>query len=314
MRFGILGDAKISRTKMIPAIQAAGHDVVQIGRRDPLKPSSDPVYNTIPQTSYEDVLANPDIDAIYNPLPNHLHVPMSIEALKSGKHVLCEKPVALNTAELDTLCHAIEASGQYFYEGYMIRHHPQWSWLKEADIGDPQIVQAVFTYPPRDHGNIRNRPDFGGGPLYDIGCYAILSGLLIFGEAPSDFKISFEMNTELQVEDLASGILIWDGGRHLTFSVSSASSAMQSVLVTGKNGSAKLAIPFNPPAITTASLNKGSLGQDDIITFPECDQFALMVADFVEDAETGKKPDLTISRIVTTCLEQMIANRNSQGA
>ena len=107
MKFGVLGDAKISRTKVIPAILSAGHEVVQIGRRDPSTPSPDPIYQGIPQTSYDDVLANTDIDAIYNPLPNHLHVPMSVAALQAGKHVLCEKPVALNTAELDELVKAI---------------------------------------------------------------------------------------------------------------------------------------------------------------------------------------------------------------
>lgn len=311
MKFGILGDAKISRTKVIPAIKAAGHDVVQIGRRDPLNPSTEPIYQDILQTSYEDVLANPDIEAVYIPLPNHLHVSMSIAALKAGKHVLCEKPVALNSAELSDLAQAIETSGKYFYEGYMIRHHPQWTWLQEADIGAPQIVQAIFTYPPRDVGNIRNRADYGGGPLFDIGCYAILAGLIIFGEAPIDFKISFEMNAELDVEDLASGVLIWQGGRHLTFSVSSAASAMQSLLVTGEKGSARLTVPFNPPPITTASLNTGILGQDTIITFPECDQFKVMIEDFVKDAKTNVKPDLNFSKMVTTCLEQMISKRNS---
>lgn len=310
MKFGVLGDAKISRTKVIPAILSAGHEVVQIGRRDPSTPSPDPIYQGIPQTSYDDVFANTDIDAIYNPLPNHLHVPMSVAALKAGKHVLCEKPVALNTAELDDLAKAIDASGCYFYEAYMIRHHPQWQWLKTADIGDAQIVQAMFTYPPRDHGNIRNRADYGGGPVYDIGCYAILAGLLIFGEPPIDIDIRFEMNPALDVEDMASGMVIWSGRRHLTFSVSSASAAMQSLLVTGTKGSARLHVPFNPPAKTTGFLNKGQLGQDDVITFPVCDQYALMVEDFVHDVETKTKPDLTISTMVTSCLEQMIIKRN----
>ena len=312
MKFGVLGDAKISRTKVIPAILSAGHEVVQIGRRDPATPSPDPMYQGIPQTSYDDVLANPDIDAIYNPLPNHLHVPMSVAALKAGKHVLCEKPVALNTAELDDLAKAIDASGCYFYEAYMIRHHPQWQWLKTADIGDAQIVHAMFTYPPRDHGNIRNRADYGGGPVYDIGCYAILAGLLIFGEPPIDIDIRFEMNPALDVEDMASGMLIWSGGRHLTFSVSSTSASMQSLLVTGTKGSARLHVPYNPPSKATGFLNKGQLGQDDVITFPDCDQYALMVEDFVHDVETKTRPNLTISKMVTSCLEQMIIKRNTK--
>ena len=313
MKFGVLGDAKISRTKLIPAIQSAGHDVVQIGRRDPSQPSDDPIYNSmdggIDQVSYQELLANPEIEAIYNPLPNHLHVPMSIAALEAGKHVLCEKPIALNNAELDRLEDAVQSSGRYLMEAYMIRHHPQWAWLQTADIGTAQLVHALFTYPPRDDGNIRNRADYGGGPLYDIGCYAILSGLLVFGDAPEDIDVRFEMHPQYDIEDIASGIMTFPGGRHLTFSVSSAASAMQSVQVVGTTGSAQLTVPFNPPLETTARLNKGVLGEDALISFESCDQYALMVADFVKAAETGQQPDLTISRKVTTCLEQMITKR-----
>ena len=135
MKFGILGDAKIAREKVIPAIRTAGHDVIALGRRTPMAKADDPVYDGVEQTNYDGVLAHPDVDIIYNPLPNHLHVPWSIKAMQADKHVICEKPIALNRVELQQLEDAAKATGRYVYEGFMIRHHPQWKWLPEAPIG-----------------------------------------------------------------------------------------------------------------------------------------------------------------------------------
>ena len=136
MKFGLLGDAKIAREKVIPAIRSTGHDVIALGRRTPVAKAGDPVYDGVEQTNYDGVLAHPDVDIIYNPLPNHLHVPWSIKAMQADKHVICEKPIALNRGELQQLEDAAEATGRYVYEGFMIRHHPQWKWLPEAPSPD----------------------------------------------------------------------------------------------------------------------------------------------------------------------------------
>ena len=144
MKFGVLGDAKIAREKLLPAISAAGHEVTHLGRRDP-SGGPDPVWGDVRVSSYEDMLADPDIDAVYNPLPNHLHVPMSITALEAGKPVICEKPVALSVEELDRLAAVAASTGLYLYDGYMVRSHPQWDWLRGLDLGARTHVTATFT-------------------------------------------------------------------------------------------------------------------------------------------------------------------------
>ena len=134
MRFGILGDAKIAREKLLPAILAAGHEVTHLGRREP-SGGADPVWGDVCVSTYEAMLADPDIDAVYNPLPNHLHVPMAIRALEAGKPVLSEKPLALSLDELDAVEAAMASTGHYLYDGYMVRYHPQWDWLRSLDLG-----------------------------------------------------------------------------------------------------------------------------------------------------------------------------------
>ena len=310
MKFGILGDAKISREKLIPAIQTAGHEIIQIGRRNPDTPSDNPLYDGMIQSSYEDVLANPEIEAVYIPLPNHLHVPWTIRAIEAGKHVLCEKPIALNEAELDQLEAAASASNLYVYEGFMIRHHPQWTWITEVDIGTPHAIQTHFCYPPRPTQDVRNVAEFGGGPIYDIGCYAIMAGVLLFGGAPEHISCHVEMDGNRGIEKLASGMLIWPEGRHLTFTVSSSSALSQMVHVIGSDGWARLNIPFNPYGATTAQWGQNTLGDDaERITFPACDQYALMIADFVAHAKAGTAPDFTHSRATTKTIDALLGAR-----
>ena len=165
MKFGILGEAKIAREWLVPAILDAGHEVTHIGRRNPGKEHLPSIYKGAIETDYKSLLSESSIDAIYNPLPNHLHVPYSIKALQSGKHVLCEKPVALTIEELLQLESVANENNSYFYEAFMVRSHPQWQWLQNLDIGEPQSAHFVFSYPQQPIGNYRNRAEDGGGPL-----------------------------------------------------------------------------------------------------------------------------------------------------
>ena len=146
MNFGILGEAKIAREHVVPAILNAGHKVTHVGRRIPGQAALPKIYGNAIETDYEALINDPSVDAIYNPLPNHLHVPYSIEALKAGKHVLCEKPVALNLDELSQLENAAKDSKAFFYEAFMVRSHPQWHWLKNLDIGKYQSSHFIFSF------------------------------------------------------------------------------------------------------------------------------------------------------------------------
>jgi len=305
MKFGILGEAKIAREYLVPAILQAGHEVTHIGRRDPGKETLPDIYKGVIETDYESLLSEPSIDAIYNPLPNHLHVPYSIAALKSGKHVLCEKPVALTLEELSQLESVANKNSSYFYEAFMIRSHPQWHWLQNLDIGEPQSAHFVFSYPQQPTENYRNRAEDGGGPLYDIGCYAILSGCLLFGGMPEVISSNAIMSIDFDVEKQVDAVLRWPNGAILNFTVSGSAALCQSLSVLGTNGWAKLNVPVNPPEMTHAYWSNGGLQEGTKVSFSACNQYKLMVDDFVSQANSGVASDFSISRVVTKTINEI---------
>jgi predicted dehydrogenase len=197
------------------------------------------------------MLADPEIEAIYNPLPNHLHVPWSIQALEAGKHVLCEKPVAMNTAEARQL---LDASKQYpqlkVMEAFMYRHHPQWQRAKqlvsEGKIGELRTIQSFFSYFLQDPANIRNIAEYGGGGLMDIGCYNISLSRFIFGAEPRRILGIVEYDPQFKTDRLASGILDFGNGT-ATFTCSTQLANYQRVNIFGTKGRVEIEIPFNAP-------------------------------------------------------------------
>ena len=305
MKFGILGEAKIAREWLVPAILDAGHEVTHIGRRNPGRETLHSIYKGAIETDYESLLSESSIDAIYNPLPNHLHVPYSIKALQSGKHVLCEKPVALTIEELLQLESVANENNSYFYEAFMIRSHPQWHWLQNLDIGEPQSAHFVFSYPQQPTENYRNRAEDGGGPLYDIGCYAILSGCLLFGGMPEVISANAIMSIDFDVEKQVDAVLRWPNGSILNFTVSGSAALCQSLSVLGTNGWAKLNVPVNPPEVTYAYWSNGGLQEGTRVSFPACNQYKLMVDDFVSQANLGVASDFLISRVVTKTINEI---------
>jgi len=305
MKFGILGEAKIAREWLVPAILDAGHEVTHLGRRNPNQESLPEIYQDVIETDYESLLAEPSIDAIYNPLPNHLHVPYSIAALRSGKHVLCEKPVALNIKELKRLEKVATKSSSYFQEAFMVQYHPQWKWLQELNIGQIQSAHFIFSYPQQPTENYRNRAEDGGGPLYDIGCYAILSGCLLFGGMPEVISANAIMSIDFNVEKQVDAVLRWPNGAILNFTVSGSAALCQSLSVLGTNGWAKLNVPVNPPAVTHAYWSNGGLQEGTKVSFPACNQYKLMVDDFVSQANLGVASDFSISRVVTKTINEI---------
>jgi len=305
MKFGILGEAKIARNYLAPAILEAGHEITHIGRRNPTQKKLPEIYQDAVETSYDDLLSEPSIDAIYIPLPNHLHVPYSIAALKAGKHVLCEKPVALNLDELAQLESVATTSKLYFQEAFMVKYHPQWHWLQELDIGNIQTAHFIFSYPHQPEGNYRNSSSFGGGPLYDIGCYAILTGCLLFDGIPEVVSAIAKMDDKFDVEKQVDAILRWPNGEVLNFTVSGDAALCQSLHVLGDNGWTKLDVPVNPPEITHAYWSKGGLEEGERISFPRCDQYKLMIDDFVAQVNSGATPDFSVSRVITNAINQI---------
>src|SRR6266487_1583018 len=193
VRWGVLSTAKIGIEKVLPAMQRGEYcEIAAIASRSLETARAAAARLGIPKAygSYEELLADPEIDAIYNPMPNHLHVPWSIKALEAGKHVLCEKPIALTAAEAQTL---IDVARQYPHlkvmEAFMYRFHPQWQRARqlvlEGDIGELRTIQSFFSYYLDDPNNIRNRDDVGGGGMLDIGCYTVSLARFIFGAEPN---------------------------------------------------------------------------------------------------------------------------------
>jgi predicted dehydrogenase len=251
IRWGILSTAKIGREKVIPALQKSTHnEVIAICSRDEqsARIAADYLGITRAYGSYDALLADPDIDAIYNPLPNHLHVDWSIKALHAGKHVLCEKPLGLNTADAQRLVEAANAHPQLqVMEAFMYRFHPQWQLAKQlieqGRIGKLHSVHSHFSYNNREPNNIRNKVDMGGGALLDIGCYSISLSRWLFNDEPGRVLGHISPMPDEEVDCLTSGILEFSAGS-ASFTAATKIEARQYVEAIGDEGSLHLERPF----------------------------------------------------------------------
>ena len=253
VRWGVLGVAKIAATKVIPAMQKGEwSEITAIASRDIAKARAAAERLGIGKAygSYEKLLADSDVEAIYNPLPNHLHVPWSTLVARAGKHVLCEKPVAMSVAECRGLMQVRDETGVRIGEAFMVRTHPQWLRARElahsGGIGELRAIVAAFSYFNRDPGNIRNVPEYGGGGLMDIGCYPIHISRFLFGEEPASVSAVMDRDPEMGIDRLASAILEFPSG-HCTFTCSTQLVPYQRVQILGTKGRVEVEIPFNAP-------------------------------------------------------------------
>jgi predicted dehydrogenase len=253
VRWGILSTAKIGLKKVIPGMQKGSWcEVAAIASRD-LSQAEDAARTlgiARAYGSYEELLADPQIEAIYNPLPNQLHVPWSIKAAEAGKHVLCEKPLSLTVAEARNLLAVRDRTGVKIGEAFMVRTHPQWLRTRElitsGGIGALRSVVGLFSYFNRDPKNIRNIPECGGGALMDIGCYPVNASRFVFGEEPSRVLSLIERDPEMKVDRLTSGILDFPSGQSI-FTCSTQMVPYQRMQFLGTKGRIEIEIPFNAP-------------------------------------------------------------------
>jgi predicted dehydrogenase len=288
--WGVLSTAKIGLKLVLPAMRASRLvDLRAIASRSLPAAQSAARAHDIARAygSYEELIADPEIEAIYNPLPNHLHVPLTLQAARAGKHVLCEKPIALTAAEAEPLREA--ARNVHIEEAFMVRHHPQWQRVRElvraGRIGAPRAVQVLFSYFNDDPANIRNQAAIGGGALYDIGCYAILSGRYLFDAEPRRAIALVDRDPALRTDRTTSALLDFGSGRQLSFTVSTQGCPYQRVNVVGTSGRIEIAIPFNAPrggAMRIAVDAGGALDGSGITieTLPEADQYRLQAEAF----------------------------------
>jgi predicted dehydrogenase len=298
VRWGVLGASRFALKVSLPGMRRGPlTQLVALASRDvdKARAAAQPLGIPTAYGSYEELLADPNIDAIYNPLPNHLHVEWTARAARAGKHVLCEKPIALTAAEAETLVAAQRESGKLIAEAFMIRNHPQWqqakAWVQAGRIGDLVSVQTAFSYFNRDAQNIRNKKDVGGGALYDIGCYAVNTARFLFGREPVRAIAVVERDPDFGTDRLTSGVLDF-GGAHLTFTVSTQAVPYQRVNAFGTKGRIEVEIPFNAPADRPCRifLDDGAAlggGSAQATSFPVVDQYHLQSEAFSRAIRTG---------------------------
>ena len=308
-RWGILGAAKIALEKVIPAIQSGQTgQVVAIASRSLDKAKAAAARLGIPRAygSYEELLADAEIDAVYNPLPNHLHVPWSIRAMEAGKHVLCEKPIACDAAEASQLVAARERTGRLVQEAAMVRTHPRWQGARElvrdGRIGDLRSMVGYFSYFNESPANVRHQPGMGGGGLLDIGFYPITMSRFIFEAEPVRVMGLLEVDPRFGVDRLASAILEFPRG-HAIFTCSTQLAPYQTVDILGTRGRIGIEIPWSMPHDRPSRLvlDDGSrLGGQaaEEIWFSACDQWGVQCDRFSEAIAKGDPAPVPIEDAV----------------
>lgn len=287
IRWGVLSTANIGCEKVIPAMHACtSSDVYAIASRDDTHAKCYAEKLSIEHSygSYDELLADPNIDAIYNPLPNHLHVPWTLKAIAAGKHVLCEKPIALNATQAQQLNTALQAAPHIkVMEAFMYRFHPQWQKAKEIIdkglLGAINHVDAHFSFFNADPANVRNQAGIGGGSLMDVGCYCISAARYLLAKEPNKVLACMINDAAFNVDKHCTGMLDF-GSATASFNSSMQSQAAQHVYVYGEQGMLKLVSPFYQ---STSQATQLILQQDDTTKtyeFAPCDQYANQIDAF----------------------------------
>lgn len=307
VRWGVISTASIGLVEVLPAMKKGqGTELVAIASRSLERAQRAAEQLGIPKAygSYTELLADPEIEAVYIPLPNHLHVPWSIKALEAGKHVLCEKPIGLDANDARKLLEASRRNpGLRVMEAFMYRHHPQWrlvrKLVREGEIGELRSIHSFFNYYLIDPANVRNQADIGGGGLLDVGCYAVSVSRLMFEAEPIRAFASLELDPRFQTDRLTAGIMEFERGV-ATFTCSTQLADFQRVNILGTLGQVELDLPFNPPIDRPARVRlQNSKGVREL-ELEVCDQYTIQ-GDVLSRAILEDTP-------VPVSLEDSIAN------
>ncbi|HET9724138.1 MAG TPA: Gfo/Idh/MocA family oxidoreductase [Actinomycetota bacterium] len=292
LRWGVLSTARIGREKVIPGIRSAERcEVVAIASRDGDRARSVAAELGIPRVhgSYEALLEDPEVEAVYIPLPNHLHAEWTIAAAQAGKHVLCEKPIAMSSADAEEMAHVCATEGVRLMEAFMYRLHPSWVAVRElvgsGRIGQLRAVQSWFSYFNDEPTDIRNIREVGGGALMDIGCYPINVSRMLFGEEPTRVEASITRDPASGVDVITSALLEF-GDRIATFTCTTRAEPDQRVHIYGTEGRVSVGIPFNIPpdrpteVFFTAGGDPPVAPDTEVLTFDPADQYAVQAQAF----------------------------------
>jgi predicted dehydrogenase len=286
VRWGVLGAARIAVRKVIPAMQRGRWSTVTaIASRDARGAEDAAAALGIASAygSYDALLADPEVDGVYIPLPNHLHVPWTIRAAEAGKHVLCEKPIALNAAEAASLLDVRDRTGVLIQEAFMVRTAPQWlraqAAVRDGRLGDLRAMSGFFSYFNEDPANVRHVAEYGGGALLDIGCYLVNTARMIFDREPGRVAAFIERDPRFGVDRLCSMMLDF-GTAHAIGTCATQLAPYQRIQILGTQGRLEVDIPFNAPPDTPCRLRIQD-GQDradlktEVIEIDTCDQYTV---------------------------------------
>jgi len=313
LRLGVLSTADIARTKVIPGMKKASRvEVVAIGSRDATRARvvADELGIPAAHGSYEALLADPGIDAVYIPLPNHLHAEWATAAARAGKHVLCEKPLAMTAGDAQAMVDIFAAAGLHLMEAFMYRQHPSWIAVQElvssGRIGRLTAIQSWFSYFNDDRTNIRNIREAGGGALFDVGCYSVNLSRMLFGTEPTRVEASITRDPHSGVDILTSSILEFGDGV-ATFTCSIRAEDDQRVHVYGTEGRISIGIPFNIPpdrpteVFVTAGGDPPVAPGTEILTFAAADPYTAEVERFaaaiLDDLPTPVPPEDAVANL-----------------
>jgi predicted dehydrogenase len=302
LRWGVLGTASIAIRRMIPALQASPTaEVVAIGSRDLARAQRVADATGIARAfgSYQELLDASAIDAVYIPLPNHLHVPWSVRALDAGKHVLCEKPIGLDAAEARTLLGAARAHpALVVMEAFMYRCHPRWTCVRQlvvdGVVGELGTVHTIFSYDNADPADIRNVAAMGGGAWLDIGCYGVSVARYLFGAEPVAVDVRRELDPVFGTDRLTSAVLDFGRGT-ATVTCATQLAPHQAVSILGSVGRIDLELPFNPPGDRPTVIRLHHQGTMDEIVIEPCDQYRAQADRFADAVLTGADVPVPLS-------------------
>jgi predicted dehydrogenase len=298
LRFGVLGAAKIAREKVIPPLQQAARcEVVALASRDAARGAEVAARLGVARSygSYEELLADPEVDAVYNPLPNHLHLPWTVKAAEAGKHVLCEKPIGLDAGECERLIDVRDRTGVRIQEAFMVRTHPQWLRARElvrsGRIGELKAIHGHFSYHLTDPANVRNVAEWGGGGLLDIGCYPITTSRFVTGLEPARVAAVIERDPASGIDRLGTAILDY-GPVQCCFQYGTQIVPRQTMQFFGTKARLVVEIGFNAPNDVPCRLSLyDAVGLGDTlgegVEIPACDQYGIMGDAFAAAVQDG---------------------------
>lgn len=296
IRFGILSTATIARNHLIPAIQqATGASLVAIASRDARKARNLAAHVNVPNSfgSYEQLLDSEEVDAVYVPLPTSMHIEWALKAIKAGKHVLCEKPIALAAKDINALIKARDKADVLVSEAFMVTYHPQWIKVREllakGAIGKLRAVQGSFAYFNRDADNMRNRPELGGGALPDIGVYPLVATRFVTGKEPVSVNCQVEYDPDFKTDRYAKADVTFDDF-DLNFYVSTQMADRQSMVFHGDKGFIELTAPFNSNLYEGDEVRLHNAGHNEtrVFRYTGLNQYRFQIEAFARTVKSGK--------------------------